>query len=217
MTDKITVGSLVLEIHQDEFPPNPRTEQDNLGKMVLYQKRYDLPNELRIDIEGSRSWQDLYERLDKEFDCRVILPVYMMDHSGLTFRCGHGFGDVDPQQWDWGQVGFIAAIRKDILENFTGYDGNKREPMKQRISKKMLETTTRILRGEVELYNKYANGECYFYRLYDMKRAIAAGGLDATPQDFIETVGGFYSIEDIATSVPKQFRKRLEQHDFDRE
>jgi len=80
----------------------------------------------------------------------IRLPLYLYDHSGITmkttpFMC----------PWDSGQVGFIYATKEDIRKNFQC----------KKVTKKLLEQTEEILRGEVETYYHYITGEVYGFNV----------------------------------------------------
>lgn len=81
----------------------------------------------------------------------VVLPVYLLDHSGLSvsttdFR--------DP--WDSGQTGIIFASFDKIREEFEV----------EKITPEIRRKAENMLNAEVELYDAYLNGECYGYELY---------------------------------------------------
>ena len=78
----------------------------------------------------------------------VSLPVYMLDHSGTYFSTT-GFSDVDPDRWDWGQLGIIYCTEESAKKWF-GYLPDK-------------ETLKAQLNNEVELYNDYMNGAWFAF------------------------------------------------------
>lgn len=91
----------------------------------------------------------------------VILPLYLLDHSGLWMKAGsnmdlscsrHNAFGVDPGSWDTSMVGFIFCTWEDV----------KREYGK---GKKAWEKAEKRLRGEVETYSQYLSGEVYGYRI----------------------------------------------------
>ena len=68
----------VIELHVDSDPENPR-QWDNMGEMVCFHKRYDLG-----DKDHGFTPETLLEYVK---DPNVVsLPLYLMDHSGLTMR-----------------------------------------------------------------------------------------------------------------------------------
>jgi len=120
---------------------NPRTEQDNLTKMVCFHKRYDLGDEHEYNQNDYDSWEELKESIEENEDVLLIKPLYLYDHSGLTvstkpFSC----------PWDSGQIGwvYITQEQADLM-------GTSKEDFE------------RILLNEVEEYDKFLRGEVYGY------------------------------------------------------
>ena len=106
----------------------------------------------------------------------VVLPVYLLDHSGLTMSTTD-FND----RWDSGQVGII----------FVSFDKIREEMEVSRITPSIKEKAEQMLRDEVELYDAYLRGECYCYDLYkDGKLEHSCGGFigafDKAVNDMIE-------------------------------
>jgi len=143
----------ILEIHQDESPESPR-EWDNLGIIACAHKRYNLSDKGSPDVSaeftGCNSWDEVEQYLIKEHDAKVILPIYMYDHSGITinttgFSCG----------WDSGQVGFIYCTVEKIKSEYSC----------KRITKSILEKVEKVLQSEIKTYDQYVTGEVYGYRL----------------------------------------------------
>ena len=81
----------------------------------------------------------------------VVLPVYLLDHSGLSVSTTD-FND----PWDSGQTGIIFASLDKIREEY----GVKT------VTPEIRHKAEDLLRGEVEQYDAYLNGECYGYELY---------------------------------------------------
>ena len=137
------------EIVQDESPANPRKEWDNLGRIVCWNRRYDLGDEMP-KMEPAEwlveNWSDI----------AVILPIFMYDHSGIalsTTGSEYPFND----WWDAGQVGYAYATHDAVMKEFN----------RKRMSKKLLAQVQRILKSEVETYAAYVSGEVYGYVIYD--------------------------------------------------
>lgn len=81
----------------------------------------------------------------------IMLPLYLLDHSGLAMRTT-SFHD----PWDSGQVGWIYVSKEDALKEFGG------EKMTGAIKKKAED----LMRSEVAAYDSYLRGECYGFELY---------------------------------------------------
>ena len=182
----------VLGIYQDENPESPR-EWDNLGIMLCGHKRYELGD------EPPKSREELDERLE-ELDPVIRLPLWLLDHSGLTMQTG-SFAE-DAQQFDSSQVGWIVATKKDILDNFTGYDKNgKRKPMKTKMTPQMVKDAERILRGEVETYSKYRGGFGYGFVI---EKKDTCDKCQNVSSEHIDSCWGFYSYDEIWDNVGKK-------------
>lgn len=146
-------GNIKVEVGVDEHPYNPR-EDDNVGKMVCFHRRYRLGDEHSYRHEDYNSWSEMKEAIVKEEDVVAIFPLYLYDHSGITistspFSCA----------WDSGQVGWIYATRKDVREAY----GIKR------VTKNIIDRVERVLLAEVKDYDAYLTGEVYEYSVYDIK------------------------------------------------
>lgn len=147
-----------LNIFQDEInDQNPREEYDHLGKMVCFHRRYNLGDKTDLKSDQFSGWNSLKNHLLKKNDISVIISVYMIDHSGISIRAGRDFSDCDPGLWDSGQIGFIYALRTDVLKWFD----------KKKISVKLVNEAHKILMGEIEIYNDYLTGNVYGYTVTD--------------------------------------------------
>jgi len=135
-----------VKVCVDDMPINPRKDYDNFGTMACWHRRYDLgdvqprqlPDEYIADLPNGS----------------LILPLFLIDHSGLSIRCGKDFSDCDPQGWDSGQVGIIHASPEDIAKEFgAGADATDK-------ARKLLAT-------EVETFDAYLQGDCYGFVIED--------------------------------------------------
>ncbi|MBA2708485.1 MAG: hypothetical protein H0U59_11845 [Gemmatimonadaceae bacterium] len=95
----------------------------------------------------------LHEYLKRERGARVILPLGLLDHSGISMYVGAGEHRQDPGGWDSGQVGVIFDTAETRAET-TGDDVTDEE-------------IERALRAEVEEYDSYLRGEIYAYVIED--------------------------------------------------
>jgi hypothetical protein len=142
-------GNLIVEIHQDEQPENPR-DWDNLGIMICHHNRYKLGDKHNINPNDYNSFKEMKKDIIKEYDVAVMLPLYLYDHSGITistspFNC----------PWDSGQVGFIVISKKKIREEFSV----------KRITKKIKENITKTLESEVKTYDQFLTGDIYGFKI----------------------------------------------------
>jgi len=128
---------LKLEIEIDEDPINPR-DFDNVGVIICKHKKYFLGDQAPFSIKDCGSWVEAREKIESQHagEELLILPVYMMDHSGLClstkpFSC----------PWDSGQIGFIYAKK--------GEEGLTDQELQN------------LLEHEIKSYSKYIAGDVY--------------------------------------------------------
>jgi len=144
------LNNRVLEIEQDTNAESPREEWDNMGKMYCFHRRYNLgdKHDIKTDLYPDRA--DILKHIAPKGS--VVLPIYLYDHSGLTistapFSC----------QWDSGQLGWIVATPKAMRETY----------LVKRVTKKIREKATELLKSEVETYDQFLTGEVYGFRVKD--------------------------------------------------
>lgn len=141
--ETITDGTITGHIYQDEDASNPRTEWDNVGKMVCFHRRYNLGD--KHEFSDPDEFREYWEEQDPDNQW-VILPLYLYDHSGITIRTGPF-----SCPWDSGQVGWIYCTKEDIDKEWNG-DRERAE---------------KYLQGEVENYDQYLTGDVYGYVVDD--------------------------------------------------
>jgi hypothetical protein len=133
-----------LEIRMDSDPLNPRVDYDNVGKMICFHKRYTLGDKHELKERDFTGWKELAEYLTTEFKAKLIHPLYLYDHSGLTISMGKF-----SCPWDSGQVGFIYCTQEDIDKEWRGD----------------VQAAERYLEGEVKIYDQYLQGLIYGFIL----------------------------------------------------
>lgn len=168
ISDGDVIGGYTVHIKQDEYPLDPR-EWDNLGTMTCSHKSYKLGDE-QINTGDFNSWADVERWLRKEKGAVLVLPLYLIDHSGISISVG-GFRNVDPQGWDWGQVGFIWLSRERMKKEY----GN--------CGQKSMDKAEKVLLAEVNTYDAYIQGDVWYYSLEDEHEEIVGG------------CGGFYGFD----------------------
>jgi hypothetical protein len=149
----IKKGDERAELYFDEFAENPRTSCDGwLGTMVCGHRNYLLGDE-QISFGDYYSWEEIEKYLIDERHAKVILPLSLYDHSGITMSVGRCHG------WDSGQVGFIYTTDERCAKNYGKSDYS-------------VEEVERILRAEVETYDQYLRNEVYGYRIFEKQKII---------------------------------------------
>lgn len=173
----------LLVIEHDEYCSSPR-EWSNLGYFITVDSRQYSPDNKQwiIDIvkdTGERATsQEEHIKLIKndielcgEEKVLAIYPVVKYEHGGVSYRLGtaHGF--------DYSNNGFYIITDKTQKEL-----GTKAKDYE------------RIIKNELEVFNKWINGECYQFCLYNEQ-----GEVD-------DSCGGFYDIEDIREYLPEDWK-----------
>jgi hypothetical protein len=172
----------LLVIEHDEYSTSPR-EWSNLGYFITVDRNYRSPDQnerleniVKISGEIAKDQAD-HIRLIKENYRNVddhiiaIYPIVKYEHSGVVYRLGtaHGF--------DYSNNGFYIITDKTQKEV-----GTKKKDFEK------------VIKNELEVFNKWINGECYQFCLYNEQ-----GEVD-------DSCGGFYSVEDIREYLPKEWK-----------
>jgi len=119
-------------IRTDELPESPRTDF-NLWSFVLFHKRYDLENSLKLKYQDFEGWEELEGYIkDRYPDCEIE-PVYMYEHGLVHLSRGRTCA------WDSGRLGVAYRHPSD-------------EPMTP-------EAALKALDEELEEYTNYLNGD----------------------------------------------------------
>lgn len=168
-----------LVIEQDEHMESPR-QWDNLGYFITIDSRYNSPDrneELERIIkdtgEVAGSVQHHMELIKKEYSEKIIAiyPVVKYEHSSVFYSLGtqHGF--------DYSNNGFYIITDKTAKILNTPKD---------RFEK--------VIKGELETYTKWVNGEVYSFILFN------------EDGDVKDSCCGFYDIEDIREHLPEEYK-----------
>ena len=191
-------GGYKLEVYVDDWAESPR-EWDNIGTMVCYHRNYVLGDEQAENLENYDSWNEWFEAEIVEYnggwDNIVYLPLYLLDHSGITMNT-YGFND----PWDSGQVGFIFAT-KDKFRKETMY--SEEELFGQG---KLAEG---LLRQEVDIYDDYLRGNVYGFSIEKVKICECCGNAE---YEYIDSCGGFYG--DLEEAIEQMKEQAGEEFDF---
>lgn len=178
-----------LRVFHDECELNPRKDIEGwLGTMVCAHRRYDLGDEQAHNLDNYRSWAAwLVGEVGKPGDDIIALPLYLLDHGGITMNTT-GFND----PWDSGQVGWIYAPVEKIKQVFAV------EEIDDELRQKVLD----ILKSEVEIYDMYLRGEVYGFTI------------EGPNGETIESMSGFYGRDwtenGMMEYVPSEYRYLFE-------
>jgi hypothetical protein len=141
-----------LEVCIDPNPEDPRDDK-NVGIMICFNKNYTIGDKHSLKLKDFSSLNSIKEFLIETEKAIMVLPIYLLDHSGLTITTNsEKFKSCDSNGWDWGQIGYIYTTQERLKE-FHIHDTTD-EKIKQ------------ILNDEVSHYNKYLKCDYYGYILY---------------------------------------------------
>lgn len=130
-----------INVYYDECAESPR-KWDNLGTIYSNHREYN-PDGHSIDELGDLM-DDILANLNENY---YYLPIYAYIHSGIALSVGdnsYPFND----RWDSGLFGFIAITKDKAIK--LGYDEEK---------------ILKYLEGEVEILNRFYDGEVYGYEI----------------------------------------------------
>lgn len=141
-------------IHE-ALTPDERDRRDRIRDLLERIPGYYVNHtwEPKADFLDRHAW--LTSQLDalkeQALTKHVILPLYLMDHSGLTistepFSC----------PWDSGRVGWIYMPISTARENWSSLPDDE-----------LREAAERCLRAEVEEYDAYLRGDTWGYTIED--------------------------------------------------
>lgn len=140
-----------LVIEHDEFGEKPNLWFDS--RMFCIHGRYDIGDEHDHSRDYGKPMDSFKKYIYKVLEGRVILPIYLLDHSGLRvsteyFSCS----------WDSMQIGYIFVTRDQILKE---YGVTRLTPtIRREISNRLKE--------QVKTYDTYIRGDVYCLSLYEM-------------------------------------------------
>lgn len=137
----MTTETYTLKILHDQDATSPR-ENENLGTLATWHRGYTLG-----DIQPTESPLEYQAALP---DNSLIVPVYMIDHSGVALSV-RDFGD----PWDSGQVGIYHVSSEQIIAEFGSDTPETRAKAFD------------IIKGEIEEYSDYVNGNCWGFDVED--------------------------------------------------
>ena len=179
----------IYEIERDEYPSNPRTEEDNITTMICFHKRYNLGDKHDFNSRDYESWEEMEEAVRNHYEVLALKPLYLYDHSGITistspFSCN----------FDSGKIGFVIVDR-DNLQRISGdADGHNELNLDEYIE------------AEVKTYDQYLTGEVYGFNVYEIETC----SLGHEHKTLLDSCFGYYD-EDDAESEAKAMISHYEK------
>jgi len=199
--EQVKYKGFYINIKQDDCIDSPRN-WDNLATFGMRHNRYTLGDKKFMDCKSGHELIEsiLGDVLDDNYKaekissvwigtntfinkavyiikklCPVVLPLYLLDHSGLWLSTGKF--SCDPGGWDTSFVGF-AYVKKDTLLKEYG-----------NLTDDTIVKATECVLSEVETYSKYLAGDVYGYFINPI--------VEASPIICNDSCCGFYDIDDL--------------------
>ena len=176
-----TIVKPKLVISCDCDSDNPRS-WDNLSILVIRGSGGDNNPYLTSELEKTQHEvsnaeehkQRMVEVVEDYFDSKVIYSDFISkyEHSGVRYFTGQSSG------WDYSNIGFVF-VTEDSLKKIGCAE----------------EDIEKIVEAEIKTFSQWANGEVYYFILYDDEG------------DVEDSCGGFYSIEEIREYLPEEFQE----------
>lgn len=175
------VNGFTVKIMHDEEAPSPRESMTDGCGLALFHKRYDLPNDSGLDPDDFPTEQAFIDALKEKTGALIVARVYGYDHSGLSMSVSRAYPYDDP--WDSGVlgVGYVTP------QNWSDTQG---ESCKWENTPEQQAQAMQLIKGDIETYNMWANGEVYCYSITDFDGEIVDScsdiyGLDDTVEEAV--------------------------------
>lgn len=182
IAETFEVNGRKVEIVQDDSPTSPR-EWDNPTTMICFHRDYELGDKHDLSTEDYEGWSEVADAVRERYNVvGPMLPLYLLDHSGITMRIGASGNPFheDPGAWDSGMVGFIFNTREGLDKCW----GEGETPDD--------DTLNKILREDVATYAQYLEGDVWGYVIYKPKQTCSLGHVH---EDVDDSCWGFYGVE----------------------
>lgn len=157
-----------VRIIHDDSPESPR-EWGNVGTFVGFEHRsYNIgdrrPTQGEITALEYGGWAGLVRHLERQYGATRVLPVGMLDHSGVTYYVGGGAHWSDAHGWDSGTCGYIfdtAEGRERTGAEPGEHEGEINVGYLRGKVRGMVDNIMAALTSEIETYAQWASGDVY--------------------------------------------------------
>lgn len=188
-----------LEICLDPLPSDPRTEYDNVSRMICKHRRFHLGDTHNYDFSRFSSVEELRQAVEEEEgEFAVFANLYLYDHSGISISTSRTC------EWDSSCVGIVFITKKTMIKEW----GDGPESLKQ---------AQACMEGEIATYDSYLRSDIYGYRLLKTKPKCDCCGQDQEPEE-IDSCWGFIG-SDIETNgildcLPEELCKWYKENNY---
>jgi len=181
-------GGLTIEIDHDYDCPSPRDDDVPGCQLVMWGRNWNFPNDAGIDIGDFTGWPQVEAHLLNEGTVLYSQPVWVYEHSGIAFSTGERTYPFD-DRWDSAQCG-VAYVTAENWKECQGTEWAGSDEQKA--------IAAQMIKGDVELYGWYVNGETYAFCITD-----ASG-------DVIDSCAGYLGWEAVEEAAREAAEAALE-------
>ena len=201
--DTLCSNRAVCIIRRDETVESPRISQENIAHIAAIHGRYNIADpgwELEPGSLLYQTWEKLKEQgydvpceewsdecfslLEKWLQERAVIePLMIYDHGGISLTIGS-----KANSWDTSLVGFIIVFRDELVEH--NIPGDWRE------------AAEKIIREELEEYNRYLAGDVWCIARYTSFEQYC---LDEPEEVFCGYIGQEYALKEAEQYCNKVF------------
>ena len=172
-----------IRIEQDMDNESPRESYDNMGTMACWHSRHSLLGDEQPTCDPREHRKDLPKGT-------ITLPLYLMDHSGISISTS-GFSC----PWDSGQVGFIYVTLETVRKE---YGDDSAESQAKAIE---------VLQSEVKTYDSFIRGRVYGFTLEELVTCECCNHVE--PEE-IDSCWGFYDLDGKGNSAADAMKDHLD-------
>lgn len=154
-------GEETIHVYHDEDGQDPR-EHDCVSVMWFFHKRYNMGDEKDVKADDFSGWREMARHLKNEEGASLICVVTMYEHGGRSLSLGPTIDvpeneeddkeriDAGGDRWDSGILGLMWATPERVASTL-GKDATD-------------EKIRRAFEIELEEYNQYIEGDCWYYK-----------------------------------------------------
>ncbi len=150
LIEKFEIGNFQIETHYDLSPAHPRTDFDNKTKIITVNRKYGHLGDIIHKENEFKSFEDFIKKTARKYKPFVMLPLYVLDHSGLhlslTRLC----------QWDSSLIGVILINKKELKNGWK----------LKKVTLEHIELAKSIINQDLDTYNDYLVGNVYGYKVF---------------------------------------------------
>ena len=170
LIEKWTIGKYNVETHYDLTPENPR-EMGNICKIIVCNRKYVL-GDINLKENDFNSFDDFFNKMKRKYNPFVILPLYVLDHSGLhlslTRLC----------QWDSSLIGVILIKKRELKNGFK----------LKKVTDNEITLAKTVINQELQTYNDYLVGNVYGFKIFENGEVV-------------NSVWSFYDYDNMKTEI----------------